>query len=136
VYSGRKKGRGVMANELEAALDALLATREAKRTELANVEEAIEQMRKMILVVPTSMVSPESGEYRGVPLSEAAFRWLKAVGGPRSTRDIADAIRAKGVETRSKNYIATVYASLIQNKRFVRLDDGNWWLRDRPYTTR
>jgi hypothetical protein len=53
---------------------------------------------------------------------------LREAGTPRTTREIADALLERGIKTNSKNYIATVYATLNNSEAFKRTNDGTWEL--------
>lgn len=53
-------------------------------------------------------------------ITDATIRWLREVGEPKNTRQIADELKRRGIQTRSKNWIATVYATLDNAKEFKR----------------
>jgi hypothetical protein len=61
-------------------------------------------------------------------ITDATIRWLREVGEPKNTRQIADELKRRGIQTRSKNWIATVYATLANAKEFMRKDD-KWELQ-------
>jgi hypothetical protein len=71
-----------------------------------------------------------SQDFADLGITVAAKRYLKEVGEPRSTREIADALGKRGVKTNSKNYIATVYATLHNSSAFKRTNDGTWELAE------
>ena len=80
---------------------------------------------------PNIVTAPKSTEWEGLGITEAAVRWLTEIGEPRGTRDIADAIRDRGVRTTSRNYTATVYATLANAKTKISrtswTGSGRWW---------
>lgn len=93
------------------------------QAELVNMERAFAQLQGDANYVPHEV----SDEWADVGITEAAMEWLLEVGEPRATREIADAIRDRGVKTRSKNFSNTVYATLKNAKtKFSRTDDGLW----------
>jgi hypothetical protein len=61
-------------------------------------------------------------------ITDATIGWLREVGEPKNTRQIADELKRRGIQTRSKNWIATVYATLANAKEFMRKDD-KWELQ-------
>ena len=65
------------------------------------------------------------GGWGSIGITEGAARLLEE--GPMDTREIADQLRLRGVKTKSKSFIPTVYASLRESNRFVRLKDLRKW---------
>jgi hypothetical protein len=101
------------------------------RRELANKEAEADALRRAVEVLEGRR-APE-GEtlkalsFEGLGIVDAAKRFIVETGGtPRATREIADALLSRGVATKSKNFVATVYSTLDNSKRFVRTADGNW----------
>ena len=99
--------------DIRAAIEAL---ERAKATKLAEIEEINKAIAQVSLITPGTM--PKSREYQGLGITKAATRFLTEVGEPRGTRDIADALRARGLQTRSKKFVSTVYATLDKSKYF------------------
>lgn len=65
---------------------------------------------------------PKTNEWEDKGILWAAEQWLQDVGEAKTTREIADAIRDRGVQTTSRNFLNTVYATLANaTDRFVRL---------------
>ena len=60
----------------------------------------------------------------------SAEKFLREMGEPQDTRAIADALLSRGLQTHSKNFIATVYATLNNGKMFRRTKDNRWELRE------
>jgi hypothetical protein len=113
--------------DLNTAIQALQRVRDAKLAELRAIDQALEALGA---TVGDSQADMGSQDFADLGLTVAAKRYLKEVGEPRSTREIADALGERGVKTRSKNYIATVYATLHNSTAFKRTDDGTWELRE------
>jgi hypothetical protein len=64
----------------------------------------------------------------------AGARWLLRDHGAHSTSEIWVMLRMKGVRSRSKKPVASLYASLSNSRDFVRLGSGKqgkWALRER-----
>lgn len=111
---------------LHTALDGLERLIQHKRDELAGLEKTLTVLRGT--APDGSLPPPRSNEWTDIGITEASIRWLTEVGTPRGTREIADAIRDRGVRTRSKNFTATVFSTLTNNKKqFVRAN-GLWGL--------
>lgn len=101
------------------------AEREAKQ-----FDEAIAQLKNLILVVEPSEVGPLSREFEGLSIGDATRRWLTEVGEGKTTREIAETLLSRGMTTRSDNYVATVYSILVKDPQLVR-KNGLWDLRER-----
>ena len=113
--------------ELHTAIEALNRAREAKLAELQSIEQALAVLGVSLAGGPKGR--PATRDFEDLGITTATKRYLAEVREPRSTRDIADALRDRGVQTRSKNYIATVYATLRNSSAFQRTKDGTWELR-------
>jgi hypothetical protein len=59
-------------------------------------------------------------EYDGLGVTAAAKRFLREAGEPQDTRSIADALLNRGLKTRSRNFLATVYSTLRNDQAFRR----------------
>ena len=115
------------AAALSEAIRALERAREAKLSELRAIEEAIAKL------TGDGGGQPPGREYAGLGIVESARRYLREIGQPRSTRDIVDALLARGWASKSRNQIATVYATLANAKSvFERTPEGTWALREGP----
>jgi hypothetical protein len=114
--------------DVQDAIQALHRARDAKLAELAAIDQALAALG----VSAAAGVQPAEGrkDFEDLGITTAAKRYLAEVGGPRSTRDIADALQERGIKTRSKNYIATVYATLHNSAAFKRTNDGTWELAE------
>lgn len=119
-----------MADEVINAIKALELAKQTKLAEAAVLGEAIEDLQKKLLTVATGQL-PQSFEYQGLGIVDAAKRWLTEVGEPRSTREIADALQERGLVTRSKNFTATVYATLTNSGDVKRTSEGTWDVKGR-----
>lgn len=109
--------------EIDLAISSLQRAIEARRTELTGMEQALAMMQGSTGHTAT----PHTTEYEGLGITEATKRYLTEMGSPRETRDIADAIRQRGLTTQSRNFVATVYATLSNSSSFTR-KDGLWTL--------
>jgi len=108
---------------------------EQMRAEAEQHEGAAQALRQAIavlegnafLVTAAGNPVPKSHEFRGLAITDAAKRFLDEVGGRASTRDISEALLNRGIETRSKNFPATVYSTLDNAKgKFVRNKHNEW----------
>jgi hypothetical protein len=104
---------------LKAAIEALQRARETKLAELQAIERALEALG----MPPVNRKPDRSGaEFEDLGIVTATKRYLSEVG-PRTTREIAKALEARGVRTKSKNFVATVYATLANATSFRRTDE-------------
>jgi uncharacterized phage protein gp47/JayE len=115
--------------DLKTAIETLQRVREAKLAELRAIDVALQA-----LGAPagsgTQTHRLESKDFEDLGIRTATRRYLAEVGEPRTTREIADALRERGVRTRSKKYTATVYATLHNSSAFKRTEDNRWELTD------
>ena len=109
--------------DLKAAIEALQRARDTKLAELQAIERALEALG----MPPVSRTPGRSGaEFEDLGIVSATKRYLSEVG-PRDTREIAETLQVRGVKTKSKNFVATVYATLTNSTSFRRTD-GKWEL--------
>lgn len=120
-----------MDNPLNDAIQNLTTARveqaklvEQETIKLAKLDQALEQLQHTVLVVDPAHM-PRRQDYAGLGIVEAAKRWLTEVGKSMPTGDIARELLARGVKTKSKRYVPTVYATLAKSEDFVR--DGDVW---------
>jgi hypothetical protein len=112
----------------EQALRTLEAELAEKEADVAQLRLLVQQLRKR--VEPQGPARPISDEYERLGITEAARRFLRGSTGPKSTREICDAFRERGLRTRSKKLTASVYATLKNNsKEFERVGD-TWTLKE------
>jgi hypothetical protein len=116
--------------EIRAAVEALQRAREAKLAELRAIDQALAALGA---TASSNQHRRGSQDFEDLGITAAARRYLKEVGEPRTTREIADALGERGVKTRSKNYIATVYATLHNSAAFKRTSDGTWELQEESH---
>jgi hypothetical protein len=112
--------------DINTAIEALQRAREAKLAELRTIDQALAALEAL----GGSPNRPGANDFDDLGITAAAKRYLKEVGEPRTTREIADALLGRGVKTRSKNHIATVYATLHNSATFKRTNDGTWALAE------
>ena len=113
---------------MKAAIEALQRAREAKLAELQGIEQALEVLGAPIEGATQRKVGNKDFEDLGI--IAATKRYLREVAEPRTTREIADALLERGVKARSKNHIATVYATLHNSRAFKRTKEGEWELAE------
>src|SRR5690242_10884834 len=110
-----------------SVIDTLKEELEAKRREALAIEQAIALLEGQSFVIADRQATlPTRTDFKGLGIADAATRFIKEVGEPRETREIADALLARGFETKSKNFVATVYATLTNSKQFRRTKDDRW----------
>lgn len=115
-----------MEDALHTAIEALERAIQSREIELTGMKRSLQQLQG---TAPGFQPKPKSTEWAELGITEAAQNWLAEVGGFKATREIADAIRDRGVQTSSRNYTATVYATLANaTSKFVR-KDGLWGLK-------
>src|SRR5689334_6756478 len=84
------------------------------------------------LSAETSVTAAPRQDFAGMAITLATMRLLEEAGpgAAFTTRGIADAIRARGVVSNSKNFIPTVYATLANSDAFARdKGEGKWALK-------
>lgn len=110
---------------LESARNAQAEVVAREQSKLAQLDAALDALRQDSTVAPV-----KRQDFKDLGITLASRRVLEARGdGARmSTRELADEIRARGVESKSKNFIPTVYATLANSDVFTRVD-GKWTLR-------
>lgn len=115
--------------ELLQTIEKELAAAEAQVSGLKDSKSALEQLRDRFSTgnsegAQVSLPTPIS--WRDVSITEGAERLIREHG-PLDTREIADQLRLRGVRTKSANFIPTVYASLRESPRVVRLEEARKW---------
>lgn len=120
-------------NELHNALAKLRAQRTQTKETLDKLDSAIEHLEVVVGERIEASTTPTTTQYQGIGIADATVRYLKEVNRGASTREIADAIRLRGMETTSRNYTATVYAVLSSaSNRVRRAPGGLWTLAEQP----
>lgn len=114
-----------MEDPLHVAIEALQRAIQSREVELEGMKRSLNQLTNN---APEYIGTVKTNEWAGMGITDAAVLWLTEVGVPRSTPEIAEAIRDRGVRTRSKNYTATVYATLRNGLKWFVREDGLWRL--------
>jgi hypothetical protein len=96
------------------------------RGEIDRRERELKALRDALGVLEGS---PSKGEFAGQAITEAATELLRERS-PMMTRDIADALLARGIRTRSKDFAANVRATLSNSPEFLRV--GKKWVLKEP----
>jgi hypothetical protein len=120
---------------MESDMDLVVELREAlgvAEEQAAKADTEVQRLRMAIAAmtgepIPTPSAS-KSREFEDLGVTQAAKRFIREKGEPQDTRTIADALLNRGLKTNSKNFIATVYATLNNGKLFNRTDDSRWAL--------
>lgn len=108
---------------LEQLRDALAA----KEREAQALRTAIAALSGEDVAAAMSGVTQRT-DYQDLGVTAATKKFLREMGEPQDTRAIADALLSRGLRTHSKNFIATVYATLNNGKVFKRTKDARWEL--------
>lgn len=93
---------------------------------LMQLEDALNALESTAVVAGV----PVRQDFKHMGITEAATRLLEESDRPLSTREIADTLLMRGVVTRSKAFIPTVYATLANSTAFER-EGANWRLVQR-----
>jgi hypothetical protein len=101
---------------------------EARERELLQMREALAALQGV-----SGVTGPASREYSDLGIVEASRRFLTEVGKPMNSRELADALTTRGLRSKSRNVVATVYATLKNaTKEFRRNERGEWELTREP----
>ena len=107
---------------------------EQLKAALAEKEREAEALRTAIQILSGETIqhvmstAGKRMDYQDLGVTAAAKRFLREMPEPQDTRAIADALLKRGLTTSSKNFIATVYATLNNGKMFKRTKDNRWQL--------
>jgi hypothetical protein len=102
------------------------------KAELAVLKRQVAALEQAIAVFEGSALPGQAKDFRGLGIVEATKRYLEEAREPKSTSEITKALLARGLETKSKKFVATVYSTLDNSKQFQRSGDGRkgrWALR-------
>lgn len=119
-----------MANAIADALTNLKAAREETALSVAEAQTRLSQLDQMIarlesdIVVVDPEFLPRRKDYEGLGITEAAKRFLSEIGEEKTTPEIAKALLERGLKTRSKRLVPTVFATLNNSKDFKRNGSG------------
>jgi hypothetical protein len=121
-------------SNLEEAYQALEREEEVLQRQLTELQVSKASLARLIGVSPSLSRATVSLEYQGLGPVEAAERLLKEKATPLTTREIVDGMTERGWTTRSRNAVATVYATLTNaKKKFERKaeasGEGKWELK-------
>ena len=111
-------------SRIERVLEALEGTLVSGREERAAAAPA-----------PAAAEPPPEAQYAQWDLYEATTLYLAGVGEPKTARQIADALRAGGFKTRSRDFAGTVRTMLRRRPtRGIRVtSDGRCWVYSGAY---
>jgi hypothetical protein len=121
-----------MTQSIQEAVSGLQAARDAQAEVVAQEMAELQRLdNALAALTSTATVSAHSlrpQDMTNLGIVDATKKLLAEVGHELSTREIADAIRDRGVSTTSKNFVPTVYATLANAKDFTR-KNGKWDLK-------
>ena len=110
-----------MADGMSDAISGLQKARDEQahivakeQVKLAQLDQALASLRGEL------SVSVPRTDYTGMGIVEATERFLREVGEPKQTSEIAEALLTRGLETKSKRFVPTVYATLTNSTKFKR----------------
>jgi hypothetical protein len=101
-------------DSVDEMLAALREQREKLAQELARVEKAIAALEGTLDESRVAAAAPATPPYAYLTLYEATAHYLAQENGPRTSRQIADALRAGGFKTRSRRLASTVSTMLAR----------------------
>jgi hypothetical protein len=99
-------------DSVDEVLAGLKARREELARELARVEKAIQALEGSLDGSTEESRAAAKRPYAYLTLYEATAQYLAKENAPRTTRQIADALRAGGFRTRSRRFTSTVSTML------------------------
>lgn len=119
----------------------MATTLDALKQELREAEQRTKALAQAIAILEGSafLVAPDEGplpsaqDFRGLGIVDAAKRFISEAGEGKSTKEIADELLKRGMETSSKKWTATVYATLDNSPELVRTGTGRkgkWTLKE------
>jgi hypothetical protein len=91
---------------------------------LKQIDEALQMLRRSL----TPEAPSREQDFIGLGLVEGTRRLLIEHGKPMQTGDIARELKARGVSSRSKNFIANLYSTLFNSDKIFERIDGCWAL--------
>lgn len=118
-----------MDTNLQQSLESLERALKVKEAEAEEIKKAMETIKGLILVVAPGTL-PKAQEYAGLGGLEAARRFLREVGEPKTTREILDAITARGWTTTAKDPLPSLYATLRNAKKDLERQGDMWMLKE------
>jgi hypothetical protein len=126
-----------LTNLREARRQTALAVAEAQ-TKLQNLDQMIARLEAPAGIDPELL--PQRREYADLGTTEAARRYLTEVGRPLTTPELAAGLLERGLKSRAKRFVPSLYATLMNNANsvnpvFKRIGEGReatWALRPRP----
>lgn len=123
-----------------AALDILRKELTEKRAQAEQVAKEAGALAQAIALLSGEGIvagdsAPSEQDFKGLGIVDAAKRFVLEAGAPQTTRAIADALVQRGLETSSKNWLATVYSTLDNSRELTRLGSGRAGRWDRAPET-
>ncbi len=113
--------------DLEEGRDECLRQIDVWKARCAQNEEAISQLHRIMDQVHPGVRT--QSEFEGMGITEATERLIKEKG-PLSTAELSKEMLARGLRTKSKRLVPTVYATLTNSVKFVRQGD-KWDLKQK-----
>ena len=103
-----------MSDNIAGALELLERAKQTHLAEAAAIDKAIRDLQGSLTATAQGHI-PVSNEYMGLGIVDATKRYLAEVGEGQTTSQIAEALLARGIQTNSKNFTATVHATIIKS---------------------
>lgn len=124
---------GGLAMSQEQSIDyrAVLADLEARRAQL---DQAIAAIRLFLGEQGDGgsalFTEVKSDTFFGLSVTDAAKKYLTIVKDPKSTQEIADALKAGGFKSTAKNFYSNVFTALSRDDTFCKIKRGQWALSE------
>jgi uncharacterized membrane-anchored protein len=121
----RKTAMGQVVAGLEAAREEAAKEVSAAMAKLAQIDRALNELKTPVLATTAGM---RRQDFISLGITEAAKRFLLE-SGPKTTKEIAGELLARGVRTKSKRYVPTVYATLKNASAVFERKGSQWALK-------
>lgn len=72
----------------------------------------------------------KSDTFFGLSVTDATKKYLTIVKDPKSTQEIADALKAGGFKSTAKNFYSNVFTALSRDDTFCKIKRGQWGLSE------
>lgn len=123
-----------MAAQVDTALEMLLKARDEQAVVTAQHQARLNQLDEAVRALQDKVVVngvPVMQDMKHLGIVDGTQRLFEERrGAALATRDIADALKARGVQTKAKNWTPTVYATLANSPLFARQGD-KWVMKKR-----
>ena len=127
---------------LRTVIEDLRAERERHEQEISEIEITVRRLEARLAQMAKSDVAAgrlldfidetsrdAEAPFAGMSNPDAAKTYLRAVGEPKETAEVRDALAAGGIDSSAKTFHSSIYTALrrlADKKEIVRLGDGRW----------